>query len=144
MILLLLDPLVDLDKYLLILDVSSCDQWLAESCDWSRLLIYLQEISDIKKVELLSLHIEESHIEMSIILVRNEKFLSGRLLFNQIHLQIDTSNDHSECSLLLSEAVALHLEMLIILLRDCDAVFRVQRDDYVHQRMVGFQIRFGC
>ena len=144
MILHFLNPLVDLNKYLLVLDVSGCDQWLTESCYRSRLLIYLQEISDIKKVQLLSSHIKESHIKMSIILVRNEEFLASCFLFNQVDFQIDTSDHHGECALLLSEAVPLHLEMLIILLRNCDAVLRVQGDDHVHQRVVSFEIRFDC
>ena len=120
MILLLLNPLVDLNEHLFILDVGSSDQWLAEPCDWSRLLVNLKEISNIKKVELLTLHIDESHVEMSIVLVRNEKFLTSSFLFDKVNFQVHTRNDHSECALLLSEAVSLHLKVLIILLRDCD------------------------
>ena len=125
MVLLLLNSLVDLNEHLLVLDVSCCDQWLIEPSDWSRLLIYLQEISNIKKIELLPLHIDESHIEMSIILVRNEKLLPIGLLLNQIDFQIDTSNDHRERPLLLSKTVPLHLKLLIILLRDCNTVLRI-------------------
>ena len=59
---------------------------------------------------------------MSVVLVGDEEDLAIIILLDEVDFQIQPRDGHSENSMLVREAVALHLEFLVIFLRDCDAV----------------------
>lgn len=84
-VVLFLNPVVDLNKKVIVCNETTCYERLEEAGDWLGFLIenvFGNDVRDIYSLNIFSFIIKNSHIKLSVILICNCKHLSITTLFN--------------------------------------------------------------
>lgn len=120
MVVLFLNPVVNLDEKFIIWKECSCDHWFIKTGDTLGFLIKSSYIAYIQRVNFFAIIIDYIKEENTIVLVGNSKYDSLIVLFDLAHLQIYAIILNSKHFFIVFESICYDFKVLCWIANDWD------------------------